>query len=212
MNDKKFFKITVLLVLLLSLTACSAPEELPREEIGNVAATAASAILDEMIDAAQDLSEAVSEAAEKEQSAPATTGLLTSSADLDLTPSDDKGMYYTFTYGGEEFTARYTRDHWKIMNSYKISSEADMLIICQALIDLHPVHGKDMSSYRTADDMVYEWVVHNLGYMMVSDEDASMKEHLRDVDFDPEDQGCSFDELYYNHTVKEFDLKDILGG
>lgn len=39
-----------------------------------------------------------------------------------------------------------------------------------------------------------------------------MKEHLRDVDFDPKDQGCSFDEIYYSHTGKEFNLKDIFGG
>ena len=86
-----------------------------------------------------------------------------------------------------------------------------MYIICQALIDLHQIHGKDMVSYRTADDMVYEWEVHNLAYAMISDDDP-MKSHVRDVDFDPQDQGCSFEEIYYNHTGKEFDLSQFLNG
>ena len=208
--------------MILMLTGCAASEEIPREEIGNAAATAASAIVEEFLDAAQDLSEAAASAAEKtespaeqpaaqEEASTPAAGLLTSTADLGLSPSDDKDMYYTFTYGGEEYTAMHLEDHWKIIDSYKINDEADMLIICQALIDLHPIHGKDMVSYRTADDMVYEWAVHNLGYMMVSGDDP-MKEHLKDVDFDPGDQNCSFDEIYYNHTGKEFDLNDIFGG
>ena len=139
------------------------------------------------------------------------TGLLTSTADIALTPQDDQGKNYTFTYDGKEYAAIHTADHWKIKNSYDINSEADMMIICQALIDLHQIHGKDMVSYRTADDMVYEWEVHNLAYAMISDDDP-MKSHLRDVDFDPQDQGCSFEEIYYNHTGKELDLSTIFGG
>ena len=139
------------------------------------------------------------------------TGLLSSAEDLNLTPQDDKGRNYTFTYNGKEYKAIHTTDHWKIIDSYDINNEPDMLIICQALIDLHQIHGKDMVSYRTADDMVYEWEVHNLGYALVSDGD-SMKSHLKDIDFDPKDQGCSFDEIYYNHTGKEFDLGTIFGG
>ena len=138
-------------------------------------------------------------------------GLLTSAADLNITPQDDKGKDYTFTYDGKEYSAIHTADHWKILDSYDINNEPDMMIICQTLIDLHPIHGKDMVSFRTADDMVYEWEVHNLGYALVSDDDP-MKSHLRHIDFDPRDQGCSFDEIYYNHTGKEFDLGTILGG
>ncbi|WP_026521175.1 hypothetical protein [Butyrivibrio sp. VCB2001] len=139
------------------------------------------------------------------------TGLLTSAADIALTPQDDQGKNYTFTYDNKEYTAIHTTDHWKIKDSYDINIEADMYIICQALIDQHQIHGKDMVSYRTADDMVYEWEVHNLAYVMISDDDP-MKPHARDVDFDPQDQGCNYEEIYYNHTGKEFDLSQFLGG
>lgn len=141
---------------------------------------------------------------------PTSDGLLTSASDLNLTPADNEGKNYTFTYDGAQYQAIHTTDHWKIKNSYNITNEADMLIICQALIDLHPIHGNDMVSYRTADDMVYEWQVHNIAYALLSDDD-SMKPHVRDVDFDPEDQGRSFDEIYEAHTGKEFDLNKILG-
>ena len=140
-----------------------------------------------------------------------TPGLLSSAEDLNIAPVGDKDGYYSFTYDGRECTAIHTTDHWRIIDSYEINSEADMLIICQALIDLHQIHGKDMVSYRTADDMVYEWEVHNLAYFLVEDDDP-MKERLKDVDFDPKDQGCTFDEIYYNHTGKELDLSDIFGG
>ncbi len=141
----------------------------------------------------------------------AQAGLLTSTADIGLTSQDDQGRNYTFTYDGREYMAIHKTDHWKIIDSCDINNEADMHIICQALIDLHQIHGKDMVSYRTADDMVYEWEVHNLAYLLVEDDDP-MKERLKDVDFDPQDQGCTFDEIYYNHTGKELDLGSIFGG
>jgi hypothetical protein len=140
-----------------------------------------------------------------------TPGTLTSAADLNIAPKGDKDGYYSFTYDGREYMAIHKTDHWKIIDSCDINNEADMHIICQALIDLHQIHGKDMVSYRTADDMVYEWEVHNLAYLLVEDDDP-MKERLKDVDFDPQDQGCTFDEIYYNHTGKELDLGSIFGG
>ena len=141
----------------------------------------------------------------------ASSGLLSSADELGIRLKGSKDRVYNFDYDGKTYTAIHTTDHWKIMDSYEINNEADMLIICQALIDLHPIHGKDMVSYRTADDMVYEWEVHNLAYVLVTN-DEDMKAHLRDVDFNPEDQNCSFDEIYYNHTGKELDLGAILGG
>ncbi len=149
--------------------------------------------------------------ADASKSASSSTGLLTSSSDLNFIAVDDKGKNYTFTYDGVTYNAVYTTDHWKVVDSYNINNEADMMIICQTLIDEHPIHGKDMESYRTADDKVYEWQVHNLGYALLSDGD-SMKAHLKDIDFDPQDQGCTFEEIYYNHTGKEFGLNDIFGG
>ena len=99
----------------------------------------------------------------------------------------------------------------QIMNSYKISSESDMLVICQVLIDIHPIHGSDMESYRTADDMVYEWLQHNLAYELLP-EDNYWRNKAKDVDFNPEDQGKSFVEIYEQRTGKEFDFSVIYGG
>lgn len=45
-----------------------------------------------------------------------------------------------------------------------------MTLICQALADEHPVHGADLVSYRTAEDMAYEWQQHNIAYQLLSDD------------------------------------------
>ena len=134
--------------------------------------------------------------------------LITSASDLDFHCIDLSTGKYTFTYNGEVYTATYIPDNWKIIDSYKINNEHDMTIICQALIDEHPIHGADMSSYRTADDMVYEWFQHNLLYEMLPS-DSQWIQHAKDVDFDPKDQNKSFEELYEDRTGKELSLEDI---
>ena len=138
-----------------------------------------------------------------------SAGLLTSAADLNLTSADGGSKNYTFVYDGETFKAKHTADHWTIYDSYKINSKSDMMIICQALIDLYPVHGSDMVSYRTAEDMTFEWQQHNLGYIFLG-EKSEWASHLKDVDFDPADQGKSFDEIYKDRTGKEFKFSDFL--
>lgn len=137
-------------------------------------------------------------------------GILTSASDINLTDTTGKGADYTFTYGDETFNAQYKTDNWKIIDSYKIDNEADLLIICQALIDEHPIHGADMESYRTAEDMVYEWVQHNLIYAFLPD-DSQWKSSAKDVDLDPKDQNKSFEEMYEERTGKELTLEDIFG-
>lgn len=134
-------------------------------------------------------------------------GILSSPEDINLTDTGD-GKNYTFTYGDEEFSAIYTEDNWKIIDSYKISNVDDNLIICQALIDEHPIHGSDLVSYRTAEDMAYEWLQHNIAYEILPD-DNSMKSHAKDVDLDPQDQGKDFDEIYEDRTGKEFSLDNF---
>ena len=136
-------------------------------------------------------------------------GILTSAEDINLQDVDGQGTNYSFTYNSENYSAVYRTDNWTIYNSYKISSMSDMTIICQALIDIHPIHGRDMSSYRSADDMVYEWMQHNIAYAALPD-DSELKSHARDVDFNPEDQGRSFEELYKDRTGKDLDINDIL--
>lgn len=139
------------------------------------------------------------------------SGILTSTADIGLTDSDGKGKNYVFTYGDSIYTAIYWEDHWKIMDSYLIGNSNDMIIICQALIDLHPIHGADHESYRTADDMAYEWLQHNIAYEFLP-EDNVWRQKSKDVDFNPDDQGKSFIEIYEQRTGKEFKWSDVTGG
>ena len=126
--------------------------------------------------------------------------LLESAEDIALT--DEGGDRFTFTYGGEEFEAIYTPDNWKIMYSYKIRNKADMTIICKALLDVHPVHGRDYESFRTPEDCAYEWEQHNTAYDMLP-ETSPYKANTRDVDLNPEDQGKSFIEMAGDRLRRE---------
>ncbi|MBP3783895.1 MAG: hypothetical protein J6I68_11670 [Butyrivibrio sp.] len=155
------------------------------------------------------LNDAASEALSTVDSS-STAGILKSAADIELTDTDGNGKNYHFYYAGDDFTAIYTTDNWKVKDSYRVHSEADMIIICQALIDEHPVRGKDMESYRTAEDMAYEWEIHNMGYAFFSN-DENLRNKAKDVDFDPKDQGLTIEEFYESRTGKEFDVNVILG-
>ena len=117
-------------------------------------------------------------------------GILLSEEDIHLYDIDGSGTDYSFTYGGESFSARYTYENWRIYDSYKITNKADMYYICSALLDTHPLHGSDGESYRTPEDMVYEWSEHNWAYLMLP-EDSPWRINTKDVDFNPEDQGKS---------------------
>ncbi len=135
-----------------------------------------------------------------------TESIITSAADLKF--HETGSGKYSFTYGGDDYSATYTTDHWTIKDSYKINNEHDMTIICQTLIDEHPVHGADMVSYRTADDMVYEWFQHNLIYEVLPS-DSQWISHAKDVDFDPKDQNKTFEEIYKDRTGKELTFDEI---
>ena len=101
------------------------------------------------------------------------------------------GGYYYFTYNGEDYKALYSYNTWTVYNSYKITRKHDIKIICQALSDEHPVPSRDGQSFRTADDMAYEWDQHNKLYL-VAPEDSATRERTRNVDLDPEDQGKTY--------------------
>ncbi len=47
-------------------------------------------------------------------------------------------------YGGTAYSAQYSPDNWEIKDSYRITNAMDMALICQALINEHPIHGRDM--------------------------------------------------------------------
>lgn len=116
-----------------------------------------------------------------------------------LTDTDGAGKYYTFNCGGEEYRAVYTPDHWTIYDSCRITDQDTITRICEALRTEHPIHGADMASWRTAEDMAYEWMQHNLAYQLLPD-DSEWKEHARDVDIDPKDQGKSMYDIYRERT------------
>lgn len=114
--------------------------------------------------------------------------LLSSPEDIGLHDTDGNGVDYIFSYGGEEFFALYEPDNWHITDSYKIEDEDDILLICQALISVHPIHSADMQSYRAAEDMAFEWHQHNLAYNHLPDS-SEWKSNAKDVDLDSKDEG-----------------------
>ena len=124
-------------------------------------------------------------------------GLLSSADDLELTDLNGEDWDFEFVYGDRTFEAIYTAysERWTIKDSYLIHNRDDMKIICEALIEIHPIHGRDYVSYRTPEDMVYEWGQHNLAYNVLPDNNR-WRDHARDVDFDPEDQGRSLYDMF----------------
>ena len=129
--------------------------------------------------------------------------------EIELKDTDGEETNYSFKYEGQTFIAIYTDDNWKIIDSYKIKNKRDMKVICKALIDIHPIHGKDMNSYRTVEDMAYEWEQHNIAYSILPD-DNTWKENAKDVDLNPEDQGKSIVEFYEERTGIKLNLKELL--
>ena len=119
----------------------------------------------------------------------------TSAEEIGLQDTDGNGKEYVFYYNNIEFHARYTPDNWKIIDSFRVTEPEDMVFICQALSDVNPVPSRDWQSYRTADDMAYEWDQHNKIYL-VAPKDSYTRERTRNVDLDPEDQGKTYEDLY----------------
>jgi hypothetical protein len=126
-------------------------------------------------------------------------GELSSVDDVVLVPTDDYGCGYVFNYGGEEFIAYFDTYSWRVYDSYKITNHSDIVTICQALINVHPVYGADWESWRTAEDMAYEWEQHNLAYNALP-ANSHWRDDAKDVDLDPYDQGKSFSEIYESRT------------
>ncbi len=104
------------------------------------------------------------------------------------------GTNYILDYKGTKYNVEYKYDNWKIYNSYKITNEHDMKIIVSKLISIHPIHSSDYKSYRTVDDLVYEWKQHNLAFTLLPK--GKYKDMARDVDLDPKDQNKSYIEMY----------------
>ena len=109
--------------------------------------------------------------------------------------SDGYYEYYSFDYADEVFEVLHEYDNWKIFDSNKIRNSKDMQLICEALLDIYPVHGVDLESYRTPEDMAYEWIQHNIVYEMPLT-DARYKESAANVDLDPGDQNKTIVEMF----------------
>ncbi|WP_146059977.1 hypothetical protein [Butyrivibrio sp. Su6] len=216
MMKKQFFLLSSIFIVFLSGCSLQVPEEdiagaeLSFEQLYNSLEAGEEAskkdaddvvLKEDSIDTLSDSSDAASTAVQG--------GILSEPSDINLRDTDGNGKNYLFTYDGEDFSAVYTTDNWKIYDSYKINNTEDMTIICEALISVHQIHGSDMESYRTAEDMAYEWLQHNIAYQFLSD-DSSWKVHAQNVDLDPKDQGKSFSEIYEDRTGKEFNIKDFL--
>ena len=139
---------------------------------------------------------------ELNESSAEAQGILTSADDLCLYDTDGGNANYAFTYADEEYYAYYTPDNWKIVDSYKINSKADMLIICEALSDIHPLHGSDGVSFREPEDMAYEWIQHNIAFKLLPEGDR-WKDNAKDVDLNPADQGKSIYQMYKDKTGGE---------
>ena len=119
-----------------------------------------------------------------------------------LYPVDDTGANYVLEYGDEVLEVYYQPDIWSVYGSYRVTDHDDLVAICQMLIDEHPIHGSDYESYRTAEDMAYEWEQHNYAYELLP-ADSLWRESVSNVDLDPEDQGKSLRELYKDRMTAE---------
>ena len=139
---------------------------------------------------------------------PEEESMLPSQERIELQDVDGKGTNFIFIYNDETFNAIYSKDNWHIIDSYKIKNAKDIMIICKSLIDIHPIHGSDMVSFRSAEDLTYEWLQHNLAYEVLP-ESNSWREHAKDVDLNPGDQGKTLEEMYEIRTGKKLNIKDI---
>ncbi|WP_029231627.1 hypothetical protein [Butyrivibrio sp. VCB2006] len=222
MKKKKLIAATMLLAITLSQVGCSNvfSDYIDDETASSIASLGKSFAVEKGTEMVSDIVEnstaLISQMIEESKSpddadsSDSVTGILSSTADIGLMDADGKDTNYIFTYGDVAFAAIHWDDHWKIIDSYLIENSSDMVIICQALIDVHPIHGADMENYRTADDMAYEWLQHNLAYEFLPEGNA-WREKSKDVDFNPDDQGKTFIEIYEERTGKEFNFKEIMG-
>ena len=114
---------------------------------------------------------------------------------INLIDIDGNKTNYSFKYNNEVYHAIYTTDNWHIVDSYKITNENDIKKICRILVKEHPIHSSDKNSYRTIDDLVFEWKQHNIAYFLLP-YDNKYKENVRSVDLNPDDQNQNIIEMY----------------
>ena len=183
------------MVLSLSLGACSRPVAEPN---GEDAGSKTEVVQEPVVTEPQQghlVEEPASTSAEQ-------TGEPRVAPHIALNPVDDAGANYVLEYGDKVLDVYYQPDVWSVYESYLITDHDDLVTICRMLIDEHPIHGSDYESYRTAEDMAYEWEQHNYAYELLP-ADSPWRESVSNVDLDPEDQGKSLRELYKDRMTAE---------
>jgi hypothetical protein len=185
---KTFVVAACVVVLGLSLVACSQPVTQPHDRDQNVPVSTPA-------------EPSQSQADEKTPSA-AEEEIPRVAPHIALYPVDDTGASYALEYGDLVLEVYYQPDVWSVYESYRVTDHDDLVAICQMLIDEHPIHGSDYESYRTAEDMAYEWEQHNYAYELLP-ADSLWRESVSNVDLDPEDQGKSLRELYKDRMTAE---------
>ena len=75
-------------------------------------------------------------------------------------------------YKGNEYYVEYTDTNIKILDSYKVADEKDMLMIL-SIISIYPQY----KLTRKRKDLLDEWKAHNLAYKL-----HFMRKHTRDTD------------------------------
>jgi len=192
-------KYIPLMFLLTSLfTGCSTAGKTQTNVLPESTTTATEITTSEKTSLPEEVT-AVSET-EKADSAHA---LLESADDISIIDTDGQERYFSFVYDGQIFYAEYTPDNWHITDSYRITVKQDIEIICEALSSIHPIHSADMNGFRSAEDMAYEWIQHNLAYELLP-EDSPWKSHAKDVDINPSDQGKTLLDMYKERTENGF--------
>lgn len=198
MKKKYIFLILLVLILMIVLYLVNRNDKTSVEEV-NIKPSAE--IIDDVSGEAIETIPTSGDIQERE-------GLLESVDDLNLQDVDGKGKSYTFLYDGEKYNAKFYIDTWTVYDSYNITNLKDLSIICEALINIHPIPSKDGESFREVEDLVHEWNQHNIAYRLLPSGN-SWRKSSKDVDLDPADQGKSLKEMYESRTGKELNINDL---
>lgn len=81
-------------------------------------------------------------------------------------------MQRKIDYKGNDYYVEYTDTNIKILDSYKVTEEKDMLMIL-SIISIYPQY----KLTRKRKDLLDEWKAHNLAYKL-----HLMRKHTRDTD------------------------------
>ena len=131
----------------------------------------------------------------------------------------EAAIRYNFAYNGKTYSATYNESEqcWTIIDSFEISDKKVMYLECYNLIAKNPVPTEPGgTTYRTLDDMVYEWEQHNVAYnyfIKIYNSGIPFSSELynyiaegisraKNVSINPGDQGKNWIELCLDRILK----------